>query len=370
LRQPRFSQSLSLAFLSRDTQAKTVGRHQTPLERMLRHILETQLSEGSAEWEPQAWAVSMDNDLFVPGSVRDVDFTGGLALSYSGRAGLEYWKLLDDALGAFDRVTGADHESFAVTPSIEFGMYGFTPHRIEANEVLTDDRPYASLVYLSVSRIYRSEEPGGDAWSSSLTIGALGLDLFGDVQNRAHELTGSKTASGWRHQVSDGGELTFRYQAAYHDYWDSNPETRNFKTTYFASVGYLTEAGIAFSTRQGLISSPSHRFNPELVSYGERVNEAVMTPGEGDESYFWGGISLKARAYNAFLQGQFRRSEHTLDRDELRPVLAEAWAGYTAGVICGLKFSYFLRAQTSEIREGAADRSLIWGGFVISRSLD
>lgn len=325
------------------------------------------LGQGS---DRQAWAFSMDNDLFVPGSVRDVDFTGGFALTYSGRKGGGYWQGLDDSLAALDRIFGADQEDSSMTPSIEFGMYGFTPHEIEATGVLSNDRPYASLVYLSAGRIYQSEEPEGDAWSSSLTIGALGLDLFGDIQNEVHDLTGSRAASGWRHQVSDGGELTFRYQAAYHDYWDSNSKTRHFKTTYFASVGYLTEAGIALSTRQGLISSPSHRFNPELISYGERVNEAAMAPAEGDESYFWGGVSLKARAYNAFLQGQFRSSEHTLNSGELRPVLAEAWVGYTAGIVDDLKFSYFLRAQTSEIREGNADRSLIWGGFVISRSLD
>lgn len=322
------------------------------------------------EAERHAWAFSMDNDLFVPGSVRDVDFTGGFAITYSGRKGPGYWQGLDDSLGALDHVFGADKEDSSITPSIEFGMYGFTPHEIEATEVLPSDRPYASLVYLSVGRIYQSRQPGGDAWSSALTIGALGLDLFGDIQNEVHDLTGSKTASGWRHQVSEGGELTLRYQAAYHDYWDINSKTRHFKTTYFASVGYLTEAGIALSTRQGLISSPSHRFNPELISYGERVNEAALTPNEGAESYFWGGVSLKARAYNAFLQGQFRHSEHTLDSEELRPVLAEAWAGYTASFVYGLKFSYFLRAQSSEIREGDADRSMIWGGFVISRSLD
>lgn len=322
------------------------------------------------ESERQVWAISMDNDLFVPGSVRDVDFTGGFALTYSGRTGLKYWQGLDDTLGTLDRIIGVDKEFSSITPSIEFGMYGFTPSEIEATQVLADDRPYASLVYLSASRIYQSEEPGGDAWSSSLTIGALGLDIFGDTQNAVHDLTGSKTASGWRHQVSAGGELTLRYQAAYHDYWDTNSETRHFKTTYFASVGYLTEAGIALSTRQGLISSPSHRFNPELISYGERVNEAAMTPAEGNESYFWGGASLKARVYNVFLQGQFRHSDHILDSDELRPVLAEAWVGYTASIMYDLKFSYFLRAQSSEVREGNADRSMIWGGFVLSRSLD
>lgn len=318
----------------------------------------------------QVWAVSMDNDLFVPGSGGDVDFTGGMAFTYSGRNGLKYWRGFDAVLGKLDRLSGADKSEASVTPSIEFGFYGFTPKRIDARDVLTDDRPYASLVYLSASRIYQSWRPDGDAWSSSLTIGALGLELFGEMQNTLHDLTGSTKASGWRHQISDGGELTFRYQAAYHDYWRSNSDSRHFKTTYFASIGYLTEAGIALSTRQGLIASPGHRFNPELISYGERVNEAGLSPNEGNEGYFWSGISIKARLYNAFLQGQFRHSEHTLNSDDLRPLLAEAWVGYTASIARDVKFSYFLRAQSSEIRRGIGDRSMVWGGFVLSQAFE
>lgn len=322
------------------------------------------------EHERQVWAVSMDNDLFVPGSGGDADFTGGMAFTYSGRNGLKYWRGFDTILGALDRTAGVNKSAATVTPSIEFGFYGFTPVQIDTKEILTNDRPYASLVYLSASRIYQSGEPGGDAWSSSLTIGVLGLDLFGDTQNALHRMTGSTKASGWQHQVSDGGEMTFRYQAAYHDYWSSNSESRNFKTTYFASVGYLTEAGIALSTRHGLIASPGHRFNPELISYGERANEAAVSPNEGDEGYFWSGVSIKARFYNAFLQGQFKHSEHTLDSDEAPPLLAEAWVGYTASIVRDVKFSYFLRAQSSEIRRGIGDRSMVWGGFVLSQAFE
>lgn len=38
---------------------------------------------------------------------------------------------------------------------------------------------------------------------------------------------------------------------------------------------------------------------------------------------------MKARAYNAFLQGQFRDSDHELSANDLNVLLAEVWAGYT-----------------------------------------
>lgn len=229
------------------------------------------------------------------------------------------------------------------------------------------DVSYSSLVYLSASRMYLSND--GNAWSSSLSVGVLGLDLFSAGQNTVHRIIGSTHAAGWGNQISEGGELTFRYQTAYHDYWDSNTSGARFKTSYFGSIGYLTEAGIALSTRKGRISSPDYRFNPDLIAYGERVHDAAGHSFNNSESYFWGGIAVKFRAYNAFLQGQFRHSEHTLSWSELRPLIAEAWAGYTFSYGREIKLSYVVRAQTSEIREGKGDRSLLWGGLILSKSI-
>lgn len=317
----------------------------------------------------QAWAISMDNDLFVPAG-KDRDFTAGFALTYTGRGGVKHWQGMDNGLAALDHLHGLDvdaRETSLVTPSIEFGAYGFTPENIEAHDVQGDDRPYASLVYLSASRIYQASS-GRDAWTSAITVGVLGSDVFEDAQNAVHSATNSDHARGWAHQVSDGGELTLRYQTAYHQYWNISSPSVELKTTYFGSVGYLTEGGIALSTRSGRIASPDYRFNPELISYGERVNDVAAASYAGRENYFWGGVALKARAYNAFLQGQFRDSEHTLHASELRPILAEAWIGYTLTFSRDMKFSYVLRAQTSEIRKGEGDRNLLWGGLVLSRS--
>src|SRR5690606_17607651 len=119
---------------------------------------------------------------------------------------------------------------------------------------------------LSSSRSY-PDEGSRNGWTTTLTIGMLGLSLFEQSQNAIHPLVGSETAEGWNHQISDGGEPTFRYGAAYHDYLDATRPDSQFKLTYFGSIGYLTEAGIAFVFRDGLISSPSNRFNPELSIY-------------------------------------------------------------------------------------------------------
>lgn len=315
----------------------------------------------------QAWALSVDNDLFVPFASSDRDFTGGLALTYSGSKGVKYWRKFDSLLGKIDSLVDVDNDNFlSVVPSVEFGLYGFTPDDIETVEADMDDRPYASLVYLAVNRMYPASNHDNSI-TTSLTLGVLGTDIVSDTQNELHRAVGNAEAKGWHNQISDGGELTARYQIAYHDYWESNTFSSRFKTTYFTSLGYLTEAGVALSTRQGLISSPDHRFNPELISYGERVNEMAATPNQGQEHYFWGGIALKARLYNAFLQGQFKDSRHALDFDDLNPLIVEAWVGYIFTLGREYKVSYVLRGQSSELRKGEGDRGHLWGGVVLGR---
>lgn len=333
--------------------------------------LSAQADDGPASTAARAnakhvWAVSLDNDLFVPFTTRDRDYTGGMALTYSGEGGAKYRRPLDRLQAGIDRLMGVPKRK-ATTTSVELGLYGFTPDDIQHTDVLTTDRPYASLLYLSASRMYALSD--STSITTSLTWGVLGTDIFGELQRELHRAAGNSQVHGWHNQISDGGELTARYQIAHHTYWQSNDFRSRFKTTLFSSVGYLTEVGVALSTRRGLISSPDHRFNPELISYGERVNDTVMAPYQGEESYFWGGISFKTRLYNAFLQGQFRDSVHTLRYSELRPVIAEAWLGYTLTIGQQYRVSYVVRAQTSEIRAGEGDRAHVWGGFVFSRYL-
>lgn len=321
-----------------------------------------------AENTDSVLAISTDNDLFAP-TQTDRDYTAGVSITYSSNSD-------GFSNNVFSRVTGNIDQKLLggffqlpakpVSTALEFGAYGFTPEKIEAETIDRDDRPYSSMVYISSSRSY--QQPGsGAGWTTSLTVGALGLDVFKSGQNTIHKAIGSDRAEGWEHQISEGGEPTLRYSAAYHQYLNASQPDRKFKVTYFGSVGYLTEFGAALVFRDGLISSPDNRFNPELMAYGERA-PSVSTPG-GREDYFWGGMSVKARAYNAFLQGQFRDSDHELGANDLNILLAEVWAGYTHSFWAGTELSYVLRVQSSEIRSGKGNRTLAWGGLVLSKRL-
>lgn len=304
----------------------------------------------------------VDNDILVPSS-RDQDYTGGFNLSYvsdDANQSIFYFEIplnfIDDLVDlkkAKDNLYG-----------IETGLYGFTPENTQFEGVNGDDRPYSSLLYFSNTH-ERVDFEQKSAWQSRLTIGVLGLDIAPNLQEGVHNLTGSEQPQGWEHQISDGGEPTFRYQLANQQAFDLDMENIEVKYSKQISVGYISEASMSISSRFGQFNSSWWNFNPEFSSYGEQRNSLSGNQGE---SFGFVGASVKFRFYNAFVQGQFRHSDLTYKYNQLNHVLFEAWAGYTHSFDNGYQLSYIIRGHTSEVKDGAGDRSLIWGGVSISKS--
>jgi hypothetical protein len=355
-----------------ETEAVPSARAQEPLQ--VAWLIEDQKRPAApirslpyTEPERSSWALAIDNDYLALGG-KDQDYTYGFNFTYTGRSAKDGWLSLDAPLGWLDSVLGFEHLSpVGVSKhSREAGLFGFTPSEIEVVQPQYGDRPYAGLVYLANSR-ERLDIRNRVAWKSTLTVGVLGLDLVGDVQNESHAILGSTPARGWDNQISDGGELTARYTVARQHHVATLFDNLEIKSTVQGSVGYLTEASWSLSVRGGDYHTAWSSFNPELVSYGEKssyTNSGISV----DEHYFWGGVSVKARAYNAFLQGQFRDSEVTFERSELRPVMLEAWLGYTVAFAEGYRISYVVRGHSSEIKQGPGDRNLLWGGLILART--
>ena len=142
------------------------------------------------------WALSMDNDVFVPSS-RDQDYTYGASITIAGDATRRYPVSLDTPLTWINQKIGPSGAT--VSPArhlVEFGVYGFTPEDITISEADTSDRPYAGIVYTSAIQELKTADPNV-VWRTSLTLGVLGLDIVGDLQNDVHRAIGSDQAQGW-----------------------------------------------------------------------------------------------------------------------------------------------------------------------------
>ncbi|SMF07958.1 hypothetical protein SAMN02745866_00590 [Alteromonadaceae bacterium Bs31] len=307
------------------------------------------------------WYLSFDNDLLSPKN-RDQDYTYGINLGYASPEVTSWWP--NEALISLDKLLGLSSKNLRGS-ALEAGLYGFTPSNVESSEPNKLDRPYSSLVYVATSAERMNWEKQV-VLRSQFTLGALGLDAVGDVQNLTHRFTGGHEAKGWHNQISNGGEPTFRYSVARMKLLETALPRLELKHTAAASVGYITEASWSISARVGKIATPWHSFKPESKNYAESQG---AKRGRSPESYFWIGSAIKLRAYNAFLQGQFRESAVTYSHDELRPVVVEAWVGYAHEFPNGYHLNYGLRGHTSEIKEGEGDRDVIWGGVMIGRRI-
>ncbi|WP_157995508.1 lipid A deacylase LpxR family protein [Peristeroidobacter soli] len=309
--------------------------------------------------------VQIDNDLFA-GDNQDRDYTGGMSITISGDRARDGMLSLDPLLRRLDQFV-VRSEGTSVHHARQLGLLAFTPKDTLVREVQPDDRPYASLLFVSNGRVTVDADDRG-AWTSSLTVGVLGLSLTSDVHGAVHELVGSEKPLGYDHQISAGGEPTARYTLARQKLWIADPTGHiDVKTTVQGSVGFLTETSASISVRAGRFNSPWWSFAPELTDYMSAPVPTESYRG-GRELYVFAGARVKARAYNAFLQGQFRDSEVRYTSDEVQPLLAEAWIGVVTQILDQTQLSYALHYQTAELRDGPASRDTLWGAVQLTHS--
>lgn len=321
--------------------------------------------------EPVMMSLYVDNDLFT-GNNKDEDYTGGMALAFSGEKASSHPFSIDRPLtwinktGRIPELLGMQDENISRTlHSCEIGLAAFTPTDIINESPIDNDRPYSSLIYISNTQQKVSAD-FQNALITSFSIGVLGLPLAGDIQNGIHSVIGSDQAEGWDNQISEGGEPTFKYSMAYQHYLDTGNDNVQLTTSTGLSLGYITEGILGVSMRTGLIHTPRWSFNVHNSNYGEKSNITLPASQYLNEFYLIAGANLKVRAYNSLLQGQFRDSKVSYSSNEVQALIYEGWLGFGCEFNSGIKLNYLFRHQSSEVKKGLADRSFTYAEFVAS----
>lgn len=318
------------------------------------------------------WALNLDNDILAES---DRDYTGGIALTLSGRRAQEYlislegvrnW--LDDALGVTRLYS---HQSHFQLHSVQYSALLFTPGDIADPAPIFDDRPYGSLFYIANTEL--TVAPANDkAWLSTLTFGFLGLDAAEYIQKAIHAVTDSDVANGWDNQISSGGEPTLMYTlSVQNNHFDvvNTTNRHELKTAYEANVGFSTDINASLSWRWGRIHTPWYSFNPQHSEYIQLGAPVIASKGKSDkgELYLWAGSTVKYRFYSSLLQGQFRESVVKLGSDEVEKLLVQIWLGATWEFADNIRGSFYYRASTKEFK-GPNAHYPVWAGLIISRA--
>jgi hypothetical protein len=322
------------------------------------------------------WTINADNDLFV-GQGTDQGYTGGLSVTLSGPQIAESPAPTRLALSWFDHWTRfrgklSPHDS-ETQPfyTLQFGTLAMTPEALEADVPIEGDRPYASMAYIADSH-YALSESESVLYQSTFTLGLIGTSMAEQVQKKVHKALSLREPGGYGRQISQGGELTARYAVARHALVRSTGfagRGHDVKFVLEGGVGFLTEVAAELALRWG------RRATPWWVSASDRGEYAAQpaTNGAGGaydlgDFHLTTGVKVRARAYNVFLQGQFRESAYTLSGSRLHPFVAEGWLGVVRDVR-DFQISYTIRFQTAEMRHGRGARSQTWASLAVGRKL-
>jgi hypothetical protein len=302
--------------------------------------------------------VQVDNDLFAPTN-EDRDYTGGVSISMRLDGQPRGWHP-DTLLGGFLSERG-DAE---LRRSLQLRVMAFTPGTLSMHDVDRSDRPYASLWSLTGARLHVHDDSEASSFAA-VTVGVLGLPATASLHRAVHEQTGAVVPAGYRHQVSAGGEPTARLTLAHRRrvHGGAPQHGSDLWITFAGSLGYLTEASVALAGRSGTAVGPWWLSNADLADYGAAPQFGEAGPG----LQFEYGAKLRLHAYNAFVQGQWRRSDHTLDGGEVARLIGEAWLGANLGWAGGWRLGARLTTQSGEARRGPAAQRHIWGSISLTR---
>ena len=324
----------------------------------------------------RGYSLQIDNDLFS-GASRDEDYSWGGAFTYASPHPGPVLRPLHAVRRQLDEwLTPRESDSRDFAPeqqATQIGILAMTPQTIDASEPLYGDRPFANLIFVTSSQL-RVLEGGERARFSSFTFGMLGLHAAVEAQRFVHRALGDEMPEGWDHQISAGGEPTARYVQA--EQWlltdsrERGADEPEIKLTLQGGAGFITEGSVGLSARWGRIQSPWWSFDPELGDYTSAPVAPVarFSSRSPAEIFAFAGVRLKARAYNALLQGQFRHSDVHVQGDDLAHLQAEAWAG-VATAWSEYRITYAVHYASREMMLEPGDRSIIWAGINFEKTL-
>ena len=268
------------------------------------------------------WSVHFDDDLFSFAN-RDRDYTGGVTFGLTGERAHDHPLSLAGVLERVDwatRFAAWRGEAAPEGESLEMGLLLFTPQDLAAAEPLHDDRPYANLLYAASSEVALNEQRGA-AFQSSLSIGVLGLPIAEALQHAVHEALGNTEPRGYSHQISAGGEPTFMYSVSHYRLLSQGSyrgHPYSLRAGAGASVGYLTEVNIEIVARSDAPWWSSSAVSGDYAGHPAIGGPAPAAAGR-PRFQLEAGAKLHVRVYNAFLEGQFRRSDVVYSRTSSSP---------------------------------------------------
>lgn len=302
------------------------------------------MSRGASEVPRAGFSVYFENDMFRSS---DHNYTMGLGFQWSKKswdhscpsAVLRLWDVVATRAGRWLGVNWgfpgtAEVEYQTLDYSYLLSGTAFTPDSLSADYIVREDRPYGFLFAFTTRRVSVSDALDA-SWQSEAVVGVLGTPVGREVQRGLHSILRKMRNSekppdprGWQYQISNGGEPTLRCALEHERRLVGVRATtmkKHFEATGSAGaeLGYYT--GLVVGTRARLGAFHSNFWEFSNSPLGGLSRDASGRPTW--EWFVFGGARGRAIAYNALLEGQFRKNEYEVDRGDLRHFLLEGEVG-------------------------------------------
>jgi hypothetical protein len=334
----------------------------------------------------------LENDLFAN---TDRNYTNGVALMAVSRdiAG----RLRAECLPAPMRLHAAlvefvnpgfwaepEHSQHTQNVVVKLGQAMYTPGDPLRTDLITDDRPYAGLLYVGMSWNRRRHEPQSPTEmldTREITLGVIGpWSLARQSQNLVHDAIGAERFLGWDHQLKNEPALQLAMDRKFKGYRSDGAITPGFSADSTRSIGVRLgnietsiSAGIegrigwnipndfgTYPIRPGAENRP-----PSAASLRGGSNEAArIASGPRAGVHAFGTLETKLVAHDFSLDGNLFRSSHQVTR---RPWVAQAAVGLSAqGLVAGhgVKLAVMRIFRSREFREQVSNHA--YGSVALS----
>lgn len=249
----------------------------------------------------------------------------------------------------------ADTANSAATQNVvvRFGQSIYTPEDKTRTDLITDDRPYAGLLYMGLAWNRRKHEPESSREmldTREITFGVIGpWSLAEQTQNLVHDVRGLDKFQGWQHQLKNEPVFQLALDRKFKEFRGAGAITPGFSADSIRSIG-LRLGNIETSATAGIEGRMGWNLPNDFGSYPLRPGAENRPPssasihGKSSDAvpassrprpgiHVFGILEAKAVAYDFSLDGNLFRSSHSVSR---RPWVAQAAVGVSAqGLLAG-----------------------------------
>lgn len=295
----------------------------------------------------------LENDLFTG---TDRNYTNGVALTLVSRD--IPGRLLPECLPAPIRLhaqfikfmnpgfwADADNPANTQNVVVRLGQAMYTPEDYTRTDLITDDRPYAGLLYMGLAW-NRRVHPQGAGYeildTRELTLGVIGpWSLAEQSQNLVHDLRGIDRFRGWDNQLHNEPAFQIAMERKFKPYIGTAAVRRGWGSdvvgSYALRVGNIeTAASVGFELRAGwnlpndfgsYPIRPGTENRPPSAASALRTAQPQSSGAPRPGTHAFVNVEAKAVAWDFSLDGNLFRSSPHVTR---RPWVAQVAAGISS----------------------------------------